>query len=201
MIRVRSTALMLASLGWALPSILAAQEEGGAGAQLVSVDLGLTIWTIVVFLGLLALLWKFAWGPILGAVADREQRIQSSLDDAAARQAEAARLLQEHKAQLADARRQTQEIIAEGKAAGERIRREVEEKARAESANILERARQDIGREKDAALAELRRESVDLALAAAERLIDQKLDAEKDRELVLGYIRELSKGSDGGARA
>jgi F-type H+-transporting ATPase subunit b len=188
---------LLASLAVVvLPALLAAQEEEhaaeGGGAALFSLNYGLSLWTVVIFLLLLAVLWKAAWGPILGAAAAREQHIQQALDEAAQRQAEAAKLLEQQSALLADARRQVQEIIAEGKAAGERLRRDIEEKARAEGQSIVERARKDITREKDAAIDELRRESVELALAAAAKLMGRKLDANTDRELVLGYIQDLS---------
>jgi F-type H+-transporting ATPase subunit b len=167
-------------------------QEGEPG--LFSINLGLSIWTVVVFLLLVLLLGRFAWRPILGTVEAREQRIQQALDDSAARQAEALRLLEEHKRQLADARRQAGEILAEGKAAGERLRREIEEKARSEGHAIVESARREIGREKDRALDELRKEAVELALAAAAKLLHERLDADADRALVLNYLDGL--GSD-----
>lgn len=197
------TALLLAG-GVAVPTFLAAQEEHAAedaGAALFSVNLGVSLWTVVIFLVLLGVLWKFAWAPILGAAAARETRIQTALDEAAARQADALRMMEEQKAQLADARRQVQEIIAEGRTSAERVRREMEEKARVEAQAIVERARKDIVREKDAAIDELRKESVELALAAAAKLMQRKLDPATDRELVLGYVKELSSAGEGGAKA
>ena len=166
---------------------------------MLDVSLGLSIWTTGVFLGLLAILWKFAWGPILKAVQDREDGIQGTLDQAANQRDEAAKLLAEHRQQMADARRQAQQMIAEGKEAGERVRQGIEEKARAEGDTMIERARESIEREKDAALDELRKESVDLALAAAAKLVQESLDDEKDRELVMGFIDELSSGGEGQA--
>ncbi|HKK51894.1 MAG TPA: F0F1 ATP synthase subunit B, partial [Myxococcota bacterium] len=85
------------------------------------------------------------------------------------------------------------ELIAEGKAAGQRLRAEIEEKARAEAQSILESARAEIGRERDQAITELRREAVDLALAAAGKLLNEKMDAQKDRALVLDYIDNVSQ--------
>jgi F-type H+-transporting ATPase subunit b len=157
------------------------------------------VWTLIVFAGLVFILGKFAWGPILKAVDEREKGIQSALDEAARRNEEAAKLLEEHKAQLADARRQASELIAEGRVAGDKVRREIEEKARSEGQGIVERARAEIERERDAALEMLRRESVDLALAAASRLMQENLDQAKDRALVERYLGEL--GGDGGAQA
>jgi F-type H+-transporting ATPase subunit b len=188
------------------PVALAAQEaeaaaEGGGG--MFDVNVGLTIWTIVVFLVLLVILGKFAWKPILDQARTREERIQGALDEAARLNAEAAALLEQHKAQLADARRQAQEIVNEGKTAGERVRKDIEEKARAEGQAMVERAKKEIEREKDAALDEIRKESVDLALAVASRLMKEKLDGEQDRKLVTGYLDELTRqgATAGGKRA
>ncbi len=158
---------------------------------------GLTVWTTLVFLALLGILWKFAWGPVLAAVEARERRIQGTLDQAADEREEAAKLLAEHKQQMADARRRTQRLIAEGREAAENVRRDIEEKARVEGQALIERARDTIEREKDAALEALRRESVDLALAAAARLMQDGLDDAKDRELIMGYIEELSERGSG----
>ena len=160
------------------------------------INLGLSVWTTFVFLSLLGILWKFAWGPMLAAVQAREDGIQETLDQAANERGEAAKLLAEHREQMADARRQGQQMIAEGKEAGERVRQDIEEKARAEGDSMIERARESIEREKDAALDELRRESVDLALAAAAKLVQETLDEEKDRELVMGFIGEFGGGGE-----
>lgn len=171
--------------------------QGGGEGGLYDINTGLSVWTLIVFGILVFILGKYAWGPILGAVEAREKGIQSALDEAASRNEEAARLLAEHKEQLADARRQANELIAEGKAAGETVRKEIEEKARAEAQTMVERARAEIERERDAAIAELRKESVDLALAAATRLMQENLDQDKDRAIVERYLTEL--GSGGGA--
>ena len=149
------------------------------------------------FLLILFILWRFAFGPILAAVNAREEGINQALEDARTRQADAEKLLEEHKQQLADARRQAQEIVAEGREAGSRLQIEIEGKAREESEAILTRARSEIEREKDAAVDVLRRETVDLALAAASKLLHEKLDSEQDRKLVVDYVDGLSAKSPG----
>jgi F-type H+-transporting ATPase subunit b len=175
------------------PVALWAQEHGEESQRgIFDINVGVSFWTIVIFLSLLSVLWKFAWGPILAAVDAREEAIQKSLDEAKERQEEAEKLLAEHREQLADARRQAQEIVAEGRSAGDSVRKEIEEKAREEGQSLISRARQEIGREKDAALDSLRREAVELALAAAARLIAEKVDSEKDQELVMDYLDKLS---------
>ncbi len=196
--RITTTALVLLAFA---PAMAWAQGGGEGGGGLYDINTGLSVWTLIVFAILVAVLGKFAWGPILKAVDEREKGIQAKLDEAAAQNAEAAQLLQEHKAQLADARRQASELIAEGRTAAERVRKELEEKARAEAQGIVERARAEIERERDAALEVLRKESVDLALAAASRLMHENLDQPKDRALVERYLGELGKAGGGGARA
>jgi F-type H+-transporting ATPase subunit b len=181
------------------PALVWAQGAEGGGGGVYDMNTGLSVWTLIVFAGLVVLLGKFAWGPILKMVDEREKGIQSALDEAAQRNAEAAKLLEEHKAQLADARRQASELIQEGRVAGESVRKEIEEKARSEAQSILERARTEIGRERDAALQALRREYVELALAAASKLIQENLDQPKDRALVERYLGEMD--GRGGAQA
>jgi F-type H+-transporting ATPase subunit b len=202
---MRASGILPTALAFLATSPLAtlAQEHGAEGAaepSLFDINTGLSFWTLIVFAGLLFLLGRFAWGPILAAVEAREKGIQSALDQAAARQAEAEKLLDEHRRQLADARRQAGEILAEGRAAGDRLQKQMEEKARAEAQGIVERARQDIERERDAAIEALRKESVELALAAASRLIYENLDQAKDRRLVERFLDEVAgaPGSPGG---
>jgi F-type H+-transporting ATPase subunit b len=197
--RIRKILPALPLVLFAAPVALKAQEHAadGGGGGLFSINAGLMIWTIIIFSTVLFLLWKFAFGPILALVNAREEGIQNALDEAKARQVEAEKLLAEHKAQLAEARRQAQEILAEGRDAGDRLRRELEEKAREEGDAILARARAEIEREKTAAVDTIRRESVDLALAAASKLLHQKLDGDQDRKLVMGYVDGLSNDSSG----
>lgn len=183
------------------PALLAAAEAEG-GFSVFSVNPGLSVWTTVVFLMLLGILWKYAWGPILGAVEARENRIQSALDESRAQREEARRLLEEHKAQLNDARRQANEILAQARSSGDRLRKELEEKARAEAQGIVAAARKEIERERDQALADIRRESVDLALAAAAKLLGERMDADTDRQMVVGFLDDVAGSSTaGGAQA
>ena len=197
--RTRNWSVAAIATPLASPAPALAQGEVG-GAALFDVNFGLTIWTVVVFGLLVFVLGKFAWGPILASARSREERIQDALDEADRRRSEAAEVLERHRTQLAAARRQAQELVNEGKAAGERVRRDIEANARAEGQALLERARGEIEREKDAALDEIRKESVALTLAAAARLMNEKLDADKDRRLVLGYLDQLGRRPGAGSQ-
>lgn len=172
---------------------LAPAPVSAAEGTLFSVDPGLSLWTIVVFVIVFGVLSKYAWGPIMAGLKARESGIQGSLDEAARMRSEAHALLEEHRKQVAAARQEAQAIVAAGREAGDRVRQEIETKAREESDRMVERARKEIERERDQALEALRKESVELALGAASRLLHQKLDNEADRKLVEGYLGGLDR--------
>jgi F-type H+-transporting ATPase subunit b len=173
---------------------LLAQEheaaEGGASGPLV-VNGGLMIWTVVVFLLLLIMLRKFAWPQILGAVRAREAALEAQIAEAEKNRAESAALLEQHKKLIADGRAQAQGLLTEAKAIAEKERALALEKTREEQEELLARARRDIQAERDRAVLELRQEAVDLSLAAASKLIGQRLTADSDRKLVEGYLSSL----------
>ncbi|HXE58572.1 MAG TPA: F0F1 ATP synthase subunit B [Gemmatimonadales bacterium] len=182
---------------WLVPFALAlatplpaAQGEHGGGGPL-TVEGGLMFWTIVVFLLLLSILRKFAWPQILGAVEARERALEEQLAAAERNRAESARLLEEHRKLVADARTEAQALIAQARALAEKERAAILEQARKEQEELLERTRKEIAVERERAVQELRREAVDLSLAAAAKLIGQRLDGEADRKLVVSYLSSL----------
>jgi len=155
------------------------------------VNFGLFFWTWVVFLILLFLLWKFAWPQILQATVAREQKIQAQLAEAERLNAEAKAALAEGMKQQVDARNAAQQLLAEAKAAVEKERATAVEKIKQDQDALLERTRRDIATERDKAIADLRREAVDLALGAAAKVIGQRLDSEADKKIVLDYLAKV----------
>src|SRR6266566_402536 len=154
------------------------EEAGGQVASPFDINGGVIIWTVVIFAILLALLWRLGYPALLRMVEERERRIQKQLDDAEKANAEAQRLLEEHRKQIAAARHEAQDILA---------------KAREEYDALLSRARKDIDAEKDKAILALRREAVELSIAAASRVIEANLDTEANRRLVTEFLESLSK--------
>jgi F-type H+-transporting ATPase subunit b len=154
---------------------------------------GLIIWTIITFILLLVILRAVAWKPLLGALTAREETIRKSLQEAEDAQQEGRRLLEENRRQLALAEEQSQRIIKEGRELGDRLKSEILDKANASSRQMIDQARDEIRREKDAALGQLRAEVSDLAVAAAGKLLDANLDTAASRKLVDTAIRELPK--------
>jgi F-type H+-transporting ATPase subunit b len=179
---------LLAGATMSLAAPLAA-EEPPSGPLVVNG--GLMIWTVFVFVLLFLTLRRFAWPAILEAVEAREAALERQLADAEKNRAEAAALLEEQKRLLGEARTQAQGLIAEAKATAEVERAAAIEKTRHEQEELLARARREIASERDKALVELRREAVDLSLAAASKLIGQRLDATSDRLLVENYLKSL----------
>ena len=154
---------------------------------------GLILWTIITFVAVLVILRYSAWKTLLGALTAREERIRSSLDRAEEAQREAQRILEENRKQLAAAEEQSQRVIKQGRDMGERLKAEIVEKANASARHIVDQAKDEISREKDKALTQLREEVADLAVAAAGKIIEANLDAARQRHLVDSAIRELTK--------
>lgn len=180
---------MIIGLLFALQEGAHAPAEGPVSP--FEVNFGLFLWTWVVFLILLFLLWKFAWPGILKATVEREQKIQGQLAEAERINAEAkAALAQGQKLQV-DARNQAQALLAEAKAAMDKERAAAVDKVKAEQDALVDRARRDIAAERDKAVADLRREAVELALGAAAKVIGKRLDEETDRQLVLDYLAKV----------
>lgn len=194
---LRTLATVLALSFFSAGLLLAQEHEGGGGGGLFTINPGLIIWTWVIFVLLLIVLRKWAWGPILGALEARERRIQDALDRAARDREKAGQLLQEQRRLLDESRDQAQQILAEGRKAAERLRAEMLDDARSEKDHIVARARDEILYERDQALEALRREAVDLSISAAGRLLHRNLDSKENRRLVDEYLDSLAAEEQG----
>ncbi len=172
--------------------MLALQEEHTSGP--LTVEGGLMLWTVFIFILLLLVLKRFAWPAILGAVEAREQALEQQLAEAERSRTEAAALLAEHKRLVADAKGQAHGIIVEARQLAEKERAAAMEKTKQEQQEFLARARREIDAERDRAIADLRREAVDLSLAAASKLIGERVGTDTDRKLVLDYLATLDGG-------
>ncbi len=158
---------------------------------LVQVDPGLFIWTILTFLVLLTLLAKFAWRPLLQALAAREETIRKSLADAEKARQELERLNQESEAIIRQARVEAESIVSASRADAERLRGELREKARAEADGILKNAERQIQLETARALEQIRHEAADLSVAIASKLIQKNLTREDNEQLIQEALNQL----------
>ena len=195
-----STLSLLLTIALAAP--LAAQEEHGAaaGGGLMSPNTGLMFWTLLIFAILFFILKAKAFPAIIGAVAARERSLEEAINAAKRDREEAARILAEHRAALDASRGEAQKLIADARVAAERVRAELVEQAHTEQANMLTRARQDIESEKTKAIAQLRREAVDLAIAGAGKVIDRNLDQAANRQLVESFLASVTPAAVSSSR-
>ena len=174
-----------------LISAAVVQEEK---VNLLSPNGGLMFWTIVIFVLLLVVLSRYAFKPMLAAVEARERSLQAAIDAARRDREEAERVLAEHRAQLEKARGEAQKLIADGRATAEKLRNDLLEQTKAQQQEMLDRARREIDTEKTNAIAALRREAVDLAIAGAGKVIERNLDNDANRKLVETFLGSVSLG-------
>ena len=154
---------------------------------------GLMIWTFITFIALMFVLGKFAWKPLLEALRKREEHVRTSIERAELARQDAERILEENRKQLANAEREAQRILTEGRALGDMLKNEIVEQANQQSRRMVDQAKQEIDRDKEAALSQLRNEVASLAISAAEKILDETLDEQKQRKLVDTYLKGLPK--------
>jgi F-type H+-transporting ATPase subunit b len=183
---MRRTPYVTAALLLATASPRVAQEGG-----LLSPSAGLSFWTIVIFLVVLGILYRAAYPKILGAVVAREAHIRELLEAAARDREEAERLREEQTREREALRGQVQEMMAEGRTAAERLRDEILAEARREQQELLERSRRDIAREMEQSMAELKLQVVDLAIAAAGKVVQRNLTDDDNRRLVREFVEQI----------
>jgi F-type H+-transporting ATPase subunit b len=172
-------------------------SAGGHGAAsslppFLQFDPGVWIWTILVFVVLLAILRKMAWKPIITSIEERDKTIKASLDQAARIQEETKRLGEEQNRILAAARSEANSLLQSSRQAADELRRKLEQSAQEEKARIVASAQTEIEASKRAAMADLRRTTAELSIQIAEKLIQANMDDTKQRTLVDKLINEVS---------
>jgi F-type H+-transporting ATPase subunit b len=175
-------------------AIAFAQEHEAAGEQtygLTDIRFNLMFYTLITFVAAFLVLRKYAFPPMFKAVEAREKALEEAIDGAKRDREAAAKLLAEQQAALDASRGEAQKFMADARAAAEKMKANELENTRAEQAQILERARRDIQGERDKALAELRREAVELAILGASRAIEENLDSDKNRKIVDSYLSSI----------
>lgn len=159
--------------------------------MLVEPNPGLIIWTVVTFVILLWILKALAWKPLLSMLEQREKVIRESLEGAERARKEAAQSVEEQKRLLQRARKEAMETLNRHQREAEVLRQDLTSKAREEADRLLADGRRQIEQETRTALSQIRREAVDLALAAAEKAIGASLDERQQRRLIEEHIESL----------
>ncbi|MEX2400773.1 MAG: F0F1 ATP synthase subunit B [Rhodothermales bacterium] len=161
--------------------------------SLLEPNTGLIFYKTLVFGLLLLLLYRYAWKPITSALSEREETIDSSIKRAERALAEARQIQSQNEKDRREAEQEAQRLIREAREAADRARSEEIEKTRADIRRMKEQAEKEIEREKQSALNELRDEVAALAIQAAEKILQENLDAGRQRRLVDRFIDSLPK--------
>ncbi|WP_088009572.1 F0F1 ATP synthase subunit B [Indiicoccus explosivorum] len=157
---------------------------GAVEAEHSFLNIGDILATLVIFLILLFLLKKFAWGPLMGIMQQREELIASEIEAAESSRTESQKMLDEQRSLLKEARNEALEIVESAKRQGEASREEIITAAREEANRIKENAVLEIGNEREKALAAVREEVVALSMLAASRVLGKELSEEENRQLI-----------------
>jgi F-type H+-transporting ATPase subunit b len=183
------------------PLAAAAKDEGGS--FLVSPDVGLMIYTLVVFAISLYVLKKLVFPRIQDALDRRQHAIEESIDSAEKTRAEADKLLAEYRERLAEARTQADEIVARARKAAETIEAEGVAAAKKRREELLEQTRRDVEAETRRAIQEIRNEVADLTILATEKVTRKVLTEDEQQRLVEEALAELdfsALAGDGGGK-
>lgn len=159
--------------------------------DLLKPEPGLIVWELISFFGLLIVLWKFAWAPLLGMLDKRAENVRDSLSTAERTRDEAQALLDDYKKQLAQAREEAQKIIEEGRKFGESVKEEIALKAQKHHDELMVKANVEIAREKELALIELQTKLSDLIVDAAAKVVGAEVSATAHEKLIKDYLSKV----------
>lgn len=159
---------------------------------LADINVGPILWTIINFFLLLILLRIIAWKPILNALKTRQETITDALNRAEAAKQEADRVLAENQKALRQAEAESQKVLKETREYAQRIQADAMAEAQDDTKKLMEQAHQEIGLSKQQALNELRTEVASLAVGAAEKILNESLDADRHKRLVDDYLKQTA---------
>jgi F-type H+-transporting ATPase subunit b len=177
-----------------------AAEEGG-GSFLVSPDVGLMIWTLVVFLISMYILSKVAFPRIQAALDKRQQAIEDAIDTAERTRTEADKLLAEYRERLHEARSQADDIVARARKTAENNEAESVAEAKRKREEMMAATRRDIQQETRRAIQEIRNEVADLTVLATEKVTRKSLTEADQKRLVEEALSELDFAALSGDRS
>ena len=181
---IKRALFALAGLAMALPALAQEAEHGAEAPSLFAGDLGNSVWTLVIFVIVLIVLGKFAWGPILKTLQSRENFIREALASAKRDREAAEARLKEYEQKLAASRAEATAIVEEGRRDAEVVKRRIEAAAKEEADKTIERAKREIQIATDTATKELYTLSAKLATQLAAQVIGRELSPQDHQRLI-----------------
>ena len=167
----------------------AAHAEGGGPLE---INWGLQIWVILTFVVMMGLLAKLAFKPIGEALERRGSTIKAQLDEAEKSRADAKKLMEDYQKQIAEARAEAAKVIEEARQLGEKVRKDVVDKANAEASAVVSRAQEEIVRQKDKGIQEMKDTIANLSVQIASKVIQKEVNEATHKQLVENLIKDLA---------
>ena len=161
--------------------------------DLVTPAIGLVFWTVLIFLILLALLYKFAWKPILGAVNQRNKNIKDALNSAEQARKEIAKLKSENELVMKEARIERDKILKEARELKDKMVAESKDLAKTEADKIIAQAKVSIDSEKRAAINEIKNTVASLSVEIAEKVLVRELTDRNEQNKLIENLLNDSK--------
>lgn len=190
---IEKALVALTTLALAAPAWAAEESHAEAANNPFAGDIGNALWTLVVFGAVIAVLGKFAWGPILSNLQARENFIRTSLEEAKRDREAAEARLKQYEERLASARAEASTIVDEGRRDGEVLKRRIEEDARKEAELIVARGKREIEIATETAVKDIYRLSAQLSTEIAGKIIGRELRPEDHERLIAQSIAELGR--------
>lgn len=150
-------------------------------------------WSIIVFIILLVVIWRFVLKPVNRMLTKRQDDIAEAVNGAEKQRDEAQKYLELQKARLDEARNQARQIIEESRIAAKKVKDEIEEKANEKSRSILETVNEEIKAERERSIAAVKNQIVDIALETTEKIIGKSLSEEEHKKLIEESLKEVQK--------
>ncbi len=176
-------------------SLVLAAAEGGFNP--LHIDPAAAALTLITFLGLLFVLWKFAWGPILEAVESRESRIEDAIRQAEEDRGKAQAMLDDYTQRVAHVEQEVAGLREKGRTDAESLRADILAKAQVDARGVTEKAQRDIELARTQAIEDIRREAVTLGLAIAGKVVGRSVDDDDQRRLAGEVVSELASVDTG----
>jgi F-type H+-transporting ATPase subunit b len=173
---------------------LSAAEEGETLSPFAG-NFGNALWTLVIFLIVVVILGKFAWGPILSLLQQREEFIHKSLVDAKRDRDEAEARLKDYAAKLQSSQAEAFAIVERARQDGERLREELRQRAHSETDAMIKNAEREIELKTTQAVRQIRQEAVDLSVTIASKLLQRNLTKADNEKLIADALKEIESAS------
>ena len=152
--------------------------------ELLSPALGTVFWTALTFVVLLFILKKAAWAPLIAALQEREVKIREALDKADAARKESEAAIVKNQEILDEAKKEAQELLSKSRTTAEATKEEIIQKAESEAAALVDKARKEITVEREKAVEELKKQTTELSISIASKLIGKTLSNEDHKDII-----------------